>query len=269
VAPLTDTHCHLNLKQFQDDLPSVLRNAWDAGLERILIPGIDLVTSRRALDITALDPRLMAAVGVHPSDALTWTDETPKALYHLALHPAAIAVGEIGLDYYRDRAPRDLQRAIFQSQLRIAADLGKPVSIHIRDAWEDTWTELQAWHDGLLRSGSPLAQRPGVLHSFSGTIDQALQAAGRGFFLGISGPVTFTNAPQRQDLVAALPLGQILVETDSPYLTPHPHRGKRNEPAYTHFIVKKIAELRHLAYNQTAAITADNAARLFAWRAPS
>jgi TatD DNase family protein len=126
---------------------------------------------------------------------------------------------------------------------------------------------LSAWHAGLVRSGSPLAARPGVLHSFSGTLAQAQAAHALGFFLGISGPVTFPKARQLQELVAALPLSAILIETDAPYLTPQPYRGKRNEPAHTHFIVEKVAELHHLTYEDTAAATAANAARLFAWRA--
>jgi TatD DNase family protein len=188
-------------------------------------------------------------------------------LSKLARHPKVAAIGEIGLDYYHDRSQRDLQREIFRKQLALAAEVAKPVSVHIRAAWDDVWSELSIWHDRLVKDGNPLANRPGVLHSFEGTHEEGQAAIARGFFLGISGPVTFTNARQRQILVSALPLTALLVETDAPFLTPHPYRGRRNEPAYTHFIIEKIAFLHHLTYDYTAAATANNAARLFAWRA--
>jgi TatD DNase family protein len=267
VGNLTDTHCHLNLNSLPEDRQADLARAWERGVERILVPGVDLETSRLAIAIAESDPRLYAAAGLHPSYAAAWTGATLAALAELARHPKVVAIGEIGLDYYRDHAPRELQREVFQAQLALAAAVGKPVSIHIRAAWEDVWAALSAWHTGLVESGSPLAARPGVLHSFSGTLAEAQAALARGFYLGISGPVTFTNARQLQALVAAVPLSALLIETDAPYLTPQPFRGKRNEPAHTHFIVEKVAALHHLTYDHTAAATAGNAARLFAWRA--
>lgn len=244
-----------------------MTRAWEHGVERILIPGVDLASSRLALEISERDVRIFAAVGVHPTDAQTWDDKTLSALRDLARHPKTAAIGEIGLDYYWDRAPRDLQRMILQQQLELAQETAKPVSIHIRDAWEDIWDILSEWQMGLEKAGHPLSNRPGVLHSFSGNMEQAKLATERGFCLGISGPVTFPRARERQELVIALPQESLLIETDAPYLTPQPYRGRRNEPAHTHFIVQKIAELRQVTYNQIAAVTAENAARLFAWRA--
>ena len=267
MGSLTDTHCHLNLNTFQEDLAAVIQRAEDNGVERILIPGIDLETSRKAVEIADRFPCAYAAVGVHPSDANSWNATTRAELTQLASHPKVVAIGEMGLDYYRDHAPRDVQRSIFREQLELAAEVGKPVSIHNRDAGSDVWNALVEWQMNLEGSHDGLAGRPGVLHSFDGNLDEANAMVAAGFYLGISGPVTFTNARQRQKLVAELPLSCLLVETDAPYLTPHPHRGRRNEPAYTKFIVEKIAELHQVEYDLIAKETAANAARLFAWGA--
>ena len=267
MGSLTDTHCHLNLTTFQDDLADVLERAQESGVNRILIPGIDLATSRLAVDIAERYPQVYAAVGVHPSEAIAWDDSTLLELENLAHHPRVVAIGEIGLDYYRDHAPRDLQRKIFHEQLELAFDAGLPVSIHNRLAFDDLWTELSGWQEGMRAQNSALAALPGVLHSFDGTISQGIQAMQNGFFLGISGPVTFKNAHARQALVKEIPISAILIETDAPFLSPDPYRGRRNEPAYTGYIVKKIAALHQMEFDAVAQETAINAARLFAWGA--
>jgi TatD DNase family protein len=242
-----------------------MARAWEAGITRILVPGIDLESSRHAVQLADTHEAIFAAVGVHPSDANTWTPETLAGLRELAQHPKVVAVGEIGLDYFRDRAPRPLQRSIFQAQLELAASLGLPVVVHNRDSFSDLWPMLSAWADELSRTASPLSARPGVLHSFTGNLEEGLAAAKKCFFLGISGPVTFTNAPERQRITAGLPTKALLLETDAPYLTPHPYRGKRNEPAYTALIAKKMGELFRLDESEIENLTADNAARLFVW----
>jgi TatD DNase family protein len=185
----------------------------------------------------------------------------------LAHHPKVVAIGEIGLDYYRDHAPHDVQRRIFRQQLELALDAGLPVSVHIRSAFADVWSDLKNWLELMRQNGSDLAFHPGVLHSFDGTFLQASEAIQSGFFLGISGPVTYKNACERQELVRQIPVSSQLVETDSPYLSPHPYRGRRNEPAYTRFIVEKIADLHQMEISAVAQETAINAARLFAWGA--
>lgn len=267
MGRLTDTHCHLNLNTFQEDLPEVLARAEAAGVERILVPGIDLPTSRLAVELAERHPMVYAAVGVHPSDAATWDQTSSSSLRELARSSKVVAIGEIGLDYYRDHAPRDVQRQVFREQLLIAADLGLPVSVHNRSATQDVWSELGDWQAGLRAADAVQAKRPGVLHSFEGTLEDALAMIECGFFLGISGPVTFNNALQRQQLTARLPLSALLIETDAPYLTPHPYRGRRNEPAYTHYIVEKLAALHQIEYPVIAQETFSNAARLFAWGA--
>jgi len=264
---LIDTHCHLNFNLFQNDLVNVLERAWDNGIERILIPGIDLDTSRRAVELSEIYPKLYSAVGIHPGEALSWDDNSLYHLIELAKHPKVVAIGEIGLDYYRDLAPRDLQMEVFQEQLDLAADLEKPVIIHDRQAIEDVWLRLKEWQAGLKRKAIKTAWRPGVLHSYEGNIELALKAIQLNFIIGVGGPVTFRNATERQKLVSSIPLNGLVLETDAPFLTPHPHRGERNEPAFLNLIAKKIADLNNKTLDTIAEITSDNADRLFAWGA--
>lgn len=265
MLTLTDTHCHLNLNTFQDDLNDVMARAADAGVCRILVPGIDIPTSQTAVSIAEKFPNVFASVGIHPTDANTWDDQSLAELEILARHPKVVAIGEIGLDYYWDRAPRSLQKEVFQSQLDLAARCNLPVVIHNRDAWNDIWFILQEWSSVLAKSNAHLFQKPGVLHAFDGTLEEGLMAANMNFLVGIGGPITYKNAAEKRRLGANLPENCILIETDAPYLTPHPHRGKRNEPAFTAYISKKLAELRASDENTIAGITARNANRLFCW----
>lgn len=260
-----DTHCHLDFHAFEADRPEVLERARQAGVERILIPGIDLAGSRAALALVEQDERLFLAAGVHPNSALTWQADSAETLRSLAAHPRVAALGEIGLDYYRDHAPRPVQRQVFVEQLRLAAELGLPVVIHNRQATEDLLAILADWHAGLVAGGSPLAGRPGVLHSYGEALEPARQALAMNFFIGITGPVTFKNAPELQGVVRELPLEALLIETDAPFLTPHPHRGRRNEPAYVAWVAQKIAQLQNRPLEAVARQTTHNAARLFGW----
>jgi TatD DNase family protein len=264
---LVDTHCHLNLDAFQEDLPAVLERALSNGVERILIPGIDVESSRQAVALAEKHPNLFAAVGVHPNDANTWDETTYNTLRELADHSKVVAVGEIGLDYYRDWAPRSKQQYILHQQLQLAAETNLPVVLHNRDALADLWPIMVQWQHSLEIQASPLAKRPGVFHSFDGDLETALQAAERYFFIGISGPVTFRNAPDRQQVAAKLPIKSILLETDAPFLAPHPRRGRRNEPAYVRLISEKVAELHHISVSSLSQATTENAGQLFAWGA--
>jgi TatD DNase family protein len=266
VNEFVDTHCHLNFNLFETDMSQVLDNAWQAGVRRILMPGIDLPTSRSVIELSERYPWLYAAVGVHPNDALTWGDQTLQELRTLALHPRVLAIGEIGLDFYRDHAPRDVQLNVFSKQLALAAEIGKPVIIHSRQSLSEVWPLLKEWQLQLLHQHSPLAVCCGVLHSYEGDLDTARQALDHGFFIGISGPVTFKNAPDRQKLVAALPLEGLLLETDAPFLAPQPVRGRRNEPAFIPLIAEKIAELHTQNLAVVAQITTHNSERLLGWR---
>jgi TatD DNase family protein len=287
---LTDTHCHLNLDKFDADREAVLERAARAGVERILLPGLDLPTSREVVKLAGRYPMLYAAVGVHPTEAATWTTETGAELGNL-IKPSTgtsytsetletsgsskiVAIGEIGLDYYWDSAPHDLQRSVLRQQLSLAAEAGLPVILHMREARDaadgscagDLLQILEEWVAGLRSRNDRLAERPGVLHSFSGTLDTAQAAMRLGFCIGVTGPVTFENAAKRQEIISALPLDRILTETDAPFQAPVPYRGKRNEPAYVRLIADKIALLHACSLEKSAALTSGNARRLFNWK---
>jgi TatD DNase family protein len=269
LAVHSDTHCHLNLNSFQEILPEVLDRARQAGVTRILVPGIDLPTSRRAVELSRLEPELCAAVGVHPNDALTWDSSSLSDLRQLAVQPRVAAIGEIGLDYYRDQAPPALQVEILRVQLDLARELEKPVVLHSRASLPELWAYVRAWWLELKSSASPLAKRPGVFHSYEGSLETALEIAACGFFIGVSGPVTFLNARERQHLVASLPVESLLMETDSPFLAPHPKRGRPNEPANVVLIAEKTASLHAMTLDRLLALTNLNSDEIFGWRTPA
>lgn len=260
-----DTHCHLDFKSFDADRSQVIDRARQAGVQRILNPGIDLASSQKALELARSEPGIFAAVGVHPNEAGAWQADSLAHLRRLAGDSRVVAIGEIGLDYYRDRCPAERQKRIFREQLTLAAELQLPVVVHNRQATADLLELLSEWRAALVSSGSPLAERPGVLHSFSEEQSPAHLAISMGFFIGFSGPVTFRNAPDLQGVAAGLPLSRLLIETDAPFLAPHPHRGKRNEPAFVRLVAEKIAELHGVPLEAVARITTANATRLFQW----
>jgi TatD DNase family protein len=262
VTGLVDTHCHLDFNRFDADRDEVIRRATEVGVSRIVVPGVDLPSSRRAVELAEQYEIIYAAVGVHPNDATGFDDDTLRALRKILAHPKVVAVGEIGLDYYRDRTPPDFQRRIFRQQLRLAAETGKPVIIHSRESTADMLAILAEWQGGL---SGPLAARPGVLHSFSATWQDAQAALELGFYLGFSGPITFEKADEMRLVAANAPADRLLVETDAPFLTPHPHRGQRNEPAYVRFVAEKLAQVRSERLEEIALSTSENAAALFVW----
>ncbi len=264
---LTDTHCHLYFDQYDKDRDAVLTRAWEAGVERILVPGIDLASSAVAVELAEAYPQVYAAVGVHPNSATTWDAGTLDELAHFAAHPKVVAIGEIGLDYYRDRAPRGIQKRVFRDQIELAGRQNLPIIIHTRNSnpndracFADIVEIITEMRDDLLN------EHPGVFHSFLESEPEALQALDLGFYVGITGPVTFKNAHELRNVVASAPLEKMLIETDGPFLTPHPYRGKRNEPAHVYYVSEKIAQLRGQSPRSIAEITSQNAATLFHWR---
>jgi TatD DNase family protein len=257
---LIDTHVHLDLRQFDDDRDAVLARAWQAGVATIVTIGIDLETSRAAVALAEDDERIFATVGFHPHDARTADAAALAELRELARHPQVVAVGEMGLDFYRDRSPRDVQRHVFRQQLRIAAELGKPVVIHDRQAHAETLEILRQW---VIESQPQPGEHRGVFHCFSGDLAMAQAAIELGFFIGVDGPITYRNARELPGIVKALPMDRLLVETDAPFLTPHPHRGQRNEPAYVRLVAEKIAHLKNLSLEEVAQTTTANAQALF------
>ena len=272
---LTDTHCHLDLEQFDADRDAVIQRAINAGLTRVLIPSLSGKSSRAAVKLAESNPMLYAAVGVHPNEAETWDGQTISSLKELAAQSLKVAaIGEIGLDYYWNKSPREEQISILKEQLNLAAELELPVVIHSREkedaehgaCAEDLMQTLEEWVSGLRSRNEALAGHPGVLHSFSGSTETAKHAIDLGFYIGVTGPITYKNAEKKRQLIGDLPLERLLIETDAPYLTPEPYRGKRNEPAFVLHIADKIAEIQSRSPQEVAAATTENAARLFSWR---
>jgi TatD DNase family protein len=273
IVKLTDTHCHLDLHQFNEDREAVIERAKAAGLVRILIPALSVTSSLSLLKLAESYPMLYAAIGVQPNESLTWDNASIPTLRELAVSPKVVAIGEIGLDYYWDSAPHDHQQRIFREQLDLAAELELPVVVHLREkedanngpCYEDALDILEEWVTGLGPDKEALRENPGVLHSFSGSLETTQRAIDLNFCIGITGPVTFKNARYKQEMVAQLPLENLLIETDAPYLAPHPHRGKRNEPAFVAEIADKIAGLQTRDQEEVATVTTRNATRLFSW----
>ncbi len=266
VLGFVDSHCHLNFDDFDPDRSQVIERARLSGVSRILVPGIDLETSRSALDLADQYPEVYAAVGIHPNSGAELTENSLAEIKRLARHDKVVAIGEIGLDYYRQQTAKDIQISIFRQQLELAAELELAVVVHNRDASDDLLEILARWHQELVKSSPKLARLPGVLHSFSASQQVASAALKLGFKLGIAGPVTFRNSLQLQNVVVFPPMEDLLIETDAPYQTPHPFRGQRNEPANVRIVAEKIAELKQAPVDVVARITTESADLLFDWR---
>lgn len=253
----------------------MLQRSRQSGVARLVVPAIDLPSCARIVKLAARNSGLFAAVGIHPTEASGVADSTLLSLHDLASDHSVVAIGEIGLDYYwvADPQARAHQRIVLQRQLELAARTALPVILHMREAADaddgpcarDLLAILGPWVQALRHAGHALADRPGVLHSFAGTAETAQQAISLGFFIGVTGPVTYKNAVTRRRLISQLALDRLLLETDSPFLAPVPHRGRRNEPAYVTHIADKIAEIQSRAVAEVAEVTEANAARLFAW----
>ncbi len=261
-----DTHAHVHLDAFDADRDAVLARARQAGVTTWIDPALDVASARRAVALAeAYGPGYLVAVGVHPNSvARAWHGAaTLEALRELAQHPQVVAIGEIGLDYYRDHTPRAQQRAALEAQLALAAEVGLPVILHQRQSVDDVLDMLADWVADLRAQGHPLAARPGVLHSFSGDVDQALRAVALGFFIGITGPVTFKNGETMRAVARAVPLERLLLETDAPFMAPHPHRGRRNEPAWVVWVGRRVAAERGIEVARLGQRTTANARGLF------
>jgi TatD DNase family protein len=250
---LVDSHCHLDDSKFDEDRDAAIERALAAGVTRLLAIGTgngppDLEV---ALRLAERYPFIYATVGVHPHDAAKAGDETFARLADLAQHPKVLAIGEIGLDYHYDFSPRDVQRAVFDRQLAIAADAKKPIVIHTREAWDDTLAQIPALPHG------------GIMHCFTGDPAQARQSLDRGFHLGFGGVLTFPKAESLREAAALCPDDRLLIETDCPYLAPVPHRGKRNEPAFILETATRLAQVRNTTPDRIAELTTQNFLKLF------
>ena len=255
---LIDSHCHLHDAAFAGEVERVLERARQAGVERVITIGTDLAESKAAIALAEAHPNVYATVGVAPHDNSPFSVETVHTLRELAQHPKVVALGEFGLDYHYNTWPRETQRDVFTQQLTLAAELNMPVVIHNRDADEDMLAILA---DFAARQTSRVGR--GVMHCFSSTLVMAQQCAELGFMISIAGPLTYPKPRALPDIVRALPLDVLLVETDAPYLSPQGQRGKRNEPAFVRAVAEKAAEIRAESFEHVAQATTRNAERLF------
>ena len=254
MSYLFDSHCHLEHQRFTEDLDAVLERMTEHGVERCLLAGSDMETSEQIVQMVTESPRIFGAVGIHPHEAKFFRPGDLDMLAEWLTLPRIVAVGEIGLDYYYDHSPREVQREAFVRQLHLAYERGVPAVFHVRDAHGDMMDILRA------RKGELPA---GVLHCYSGSVESAKTYLDMGFYLSFAGPVTFKNAKNLVDAAAYCPKDRLLIETDSPYLAPEPMRGKRNEPAFVRFVAEKLAEIRGVSRDELAEIATANTCKLF------
>ena len=250
---LIDSHTHIQLEQFEPDRHDVLQRAELAGVGQLLVIGFDLKTSQHAVELAMKTENLWATVGMHPHDAKDLTNVTMDTFRQLAGGAKVIALGEMGLDYYRDLSPRAIQKTAFEQQLDLAEELDMPIIVHNREAYHDILPILRS------RKGRVF----GVLHCFSGDIDTMKQTLDIGFHIGIGGPVTYKKSDALQAVAKEVPADRLLIETDCPWLAPQFRRGERNEPSYIISVVERIAELRGTSIEEIGRITTENFVALF------
>ena len=249
-----DSHAHIQLSQFNRDRDAVLKRAREASVSHILVIGFDMETSLGAVELAEEHTHIYATVGMHPHDAKDLTPDALKTFRELATHPKVIALGEMGLDYYRNLSPRPVQKEAFEKQLDLAEEMQMPIVIHNRDAYMDILPILEA-RQGRIR---------GVLHCFTGNVELMHRSLAIGnLYIGIGGIVTYPNAKDVQAVTREVPVDKLLIETDCPWLTPQFRRGKRNEPAYVHAVAEKIAELRNISIETIGEATTKNFQKLF------
>jgi TatD DNase family protein len=251
---LIDSHAHLEMPEFKKDLEAIIQRAKESGVEYIFTVGTEEKDWKRALEIAASHPSIYAILGVHPHNAKEIDHQTYPMLRELCRHEKVKAYGEIGLDFFRNLSPRDLQLKRFREQIGLAKELGLPVVIHDREAHRETLEILKSDRAG---------ECGGIIHCFSGDYEMAKACMDMGFYISIPGSITFKNAEGFREVVKRIPLESLLVETDAPFLTPVPFRGKRNEPSYVRYTAQKVAEVKNISFEKVAEVTTKNAIRVY------
>jgi TatD DNase family protein len=246
---LFDTHTHLDARQFDEDREAVIDRARAAGVELMVNIGCDRKSIPTTIALAERYPFIYAAVGWHPVDSIDMQPEDLEWIERLSSHPKVVAIGEIGLDYHWDTSPKDVQHRVFREQIRLARKVKKPIVIHNREAHEDVIRILQ--EEGASEVG-------GVMHCFSGSKESAKQCLDMNFYISFGGPVTYKNARVPKEVLEMVPMDRLLIETDSPYLTPHPNRGKRNESSYVALVARAAAEIKGISVEELAQITTEN-----------
>ncbi|MCZ8535526.1 TatD family hydrolase [Psychrobacillus psychrodurans] len=249
-----DTHVHLNADQYEEDLQEVINRALEANVKKMVVIGFDRITIERAMKLVEQYSFIYAVVGWHPVDAIDCTEEDLKWIEELAAHEKVVGIGEMGLDYHWDKSPKDVQQVLFRKQIRLAQKVKLPIIIHNRDATEDVIRILQEEEAHLTG---------GIMHCYGGSVETAKQCIEMNFMISLGGPVTFKNAKKPKEVATKIPLENLLIETDAPYLAPHPYRGKRNEPALVTLVAEEIARLKGISIEEVAEATTKNAEIFF------
>ncbi len=255
---IVDSHAHLNDEALINDIDNIMKNMDEYGVSMVLIPGWDIKSSIDAIEISNKNDEFYAAVGIHPENIDYLCLDDIEKIRELSNNKKVIAIGEIGLDYHYTKENKDMQFEFFKRQLKLALELDLPVVIHMRDCTEDLLNIVKEF-----KKENNLTEFRGIMHSFSGSIETMNEFLKLGFYISFSGPVTFKNARQQKECAINCPVDRMLVETDSPYLSPEPFRGKRNEPKNTYFTLKYISELRGESIDSLALATTNNFKRLF------
>lgn len=251
---IIDTHAHIDFDEYSQKFDEMMLHAKENNVEKIIIPAVEPSTFQRVLLTAEKYDNLYCAMGVHPSEAKTYNDDVEQKIIEYSSNPKVIAIGECGLDYYWDKSFNDIQKDVFIKQIHIANKLNKTLIVHDREAHQDTLTILKE----NISSSTPV-----VMHCFSGSYEFGMECIKQGYFLAFGGVSTFKNAKKAHEVIEKMPLEYLLLETDSPYLTPEPFRGKENQPAYLKYVVEKIAQLRNITPEEVEKITTDNAMRAF------
>lgn len=250
-----DSHAHLDDERFDIDREMLIENLKNNNVDLVFNIGADIKTSKASIELAKKYQHIYAVVGVHPHDAKDVEDNYLDILRELSSEEKVVAIGEIGLDYYYDNSPRDIQRKVFKEQINLAKELNLPIVVHTRDASQETFDILkEASEEGPIR---------GIMHCYSGSVEMAREYIKLGFYIAIGGPVTFKNSKVVKEVAQEIPLDKLLIETDCPYLTPEPLRGKRNEPIFIRHTAEKVAQLRGISLEELAKATSDNAKRIF------
>lgn len=249
-----DTHVHLNADQYEEDLQEVIDRALEAKVETMVVVGFDRKTIEKTMQLVEQYDFVYGVIGWHPVDAIDCKQEELDWIEELAAHPKIVGIGETGLDYYWDKSPKDVQQALFRKQIHLAQKLNLPIIIHNRDATGDVVQILREEN---------AASVGGVMHCFSGSVETAHECIAMNFMISLGGPVTFKNARMPKEVATEIPVEHLMIETDAPYLAPHPYRGKRNEPAFVPLVAEEIARLKGLPIEEIAQVTTTNAKKFF------
>ncbi len=249
-----DTHSHIDFESFDGDFDSMLEEIKEAGVEKVVIPAVEPSGFEKIIKITEKYDNLYGAAGIHPSEAKQFNDESFALIKEMAKHPKIIAIGEIGLDYYWDKSFKEIQIEAFKKQTELAIELNMPILIHDREAHGDVFELLNSYE---------LSNTPVIMHCFSGSPEFAAECVEKGYYIAIGGVVTFKNALKIKEVAKIVPLEKLVLETDAPYLTPHPHRGEQNSPKYIPLIAEEIAKIKNITTLEVAEHTTSNAKKIF------